>query len=159
MAAEARGRAADLGSRSFSGGTRLGTLPNSEHDHISRNVHRRSPQIPAGAPDDYGLPPERRVSDGDGVPCRHCLQDVGKGEDYSFSPIGHFRPCNPMRKRGRFSFMLKLARELMMRMRHRRCWPGARPISSKAIRLDDRIVYGTGKIVPSADLDIEAARS
>ena len=24
----------------------------------------------------YGLAPERRVSDGDGVPCRHCLQDV-----------------------------------------------------------------------------------
>ena len=28
-----------------------------------------------GGPDAYGMVPEKRISDGDGVPCRHCLQN------------------------------------------------------------------------------------
>ena len=38
--------------------------------------------LQAGAPDAYGMTPERRTSDGDGVPCRHCLRNVRAGEDY-----------------------------------------------------------------------------
>ncbi len=40
---------------------------------------------------------------------------------------------------------------------HLPCWPGARNIWSRAIHQGDRIVYGTGKIVASAELDIAAA--
>ncbi|TIP44169.1 MAG: DUF1203 domain-containing protein, partial [Mesorhizobium sp.] len=29
-----------------------------------------------GGPDAYGHVPEHRISDGDGVPCRHCLKNV-----------------------------------------------------------------------------------
>ncbi len=36
--------------------------------------------LQAGGPDAYGMTPERRISDGDGVPCRHCLQNVRAGE-------------------------------------------------------------------------------
>lgn len=32
-----------------------------------------------GAPDAYGHPPERQISDGHGNPCRHCLQDIPMG--------------------------------------------------------------------------------
>ena len=35
-----------------------------------------------GATDAYGMAPERHVSDGTGVPCRHCLRLVGAGEPY-----------------------------------------------------------------------------
>jgi len=35
-----------------------------------------------GGPDSYGNAPERRVSDGSGVPCRSCMRMVGKGEAY-----------------------------------------------------------------------------
>jgi hypothetical protein len=35
-----------------------------------------------GLPDAHGQPPERHVSDGSGVPCRHCLTDVAAGEPY-----------------------------------------------------------------------------
>ena len=31
------------------------------------------------APDAYGQKPEIHVSDGSGVPCRHCQQDVARG--------------------------------------------------------------------------------
>ena len=36
----------------------------------------------SGGTDAYGMVPERRVSDGDGVPCRHCLQMVPAGAPY-----------------------------------------------------------------------------
>ena len=36
----------------------------------------------AGALDANGQAPERHISDGDGVPCRHCQRDVAAGEPY-----------------------------------------------------------------------------
>ena len=36
----------------------------------------------AGGVDSYGLPAKQKISDGDGVPCRHCLENVGKGDPY-----------------------------------------------------------------------------
>lgn len=36
----------------------------------------------SGAPDANGNPPEHKVSDGVGVPCRYCMKLVGKGEPY-----------------------------------------------------------------------------
>ncbi|KQS63187.1 hypothetical protein ASG39_14780 [Rhizobium sp. Leaf371] len=33
-----------------------------------------------GGTDAYDLAPERFVSDGDGNPCRHCLEDIAQGE-------------------------------------------------------------------------------
>lgn len=38
--------------------------------------------LQSGAPDAHGQLPERDISDGDGVPCRHCLTRVAKGEPY-----------------------------------------------------------------------------
>jgi len=35
-----------------------------------------------GGPDAHGQAPERQISDGDGVPCRHCLTRVAEGEPY-----------------------------------------------------------------------------
>ena len=37
----------------------------------------------AGGADANGQIPETYTSDGDGVPCRHCLQNVKAGEKYS----------------------------------------------------------------------------
>jgi hypothetical protein len=61
----------------------------------------------SGGPDAYGMAPERRVSDGDGVPCRHCLRLVGAGEPYL--TLAH-RPFPPNR-----------ARPMNRRKRCRRC--------------------------------------
>ena len=48
-----------------------------------------------GGPDAYGMVPERRVSDGDGVPCRHCLKNVAAGKDYlilAYRPFPELQP-------------------------------------------------------------------
>lgn len=57
--------------------------------------------IRAGGPDAYGNPAEPALSDGDGVPCRSCLQDVPAGQTYltlaarpfaSLQPFANLRP-------------------------------------------------------------------
>jgi hypothetical protein len=45
--------------------------------------------LQAGGADAYGNAPERRTSDGDGVPCRHCLKQVPAGRPYL---VVAFRP-------------------------------------------------------------------
>jgi hypothetical protein len=111
----------------------------------------------AGAPDAYDLPPERSVSDGDGVPCRHCLQDVRKGEDYLILAYRPFPALQPYAETG----PIFLHAEPCVRADDAHKTPAM--LAKRAAHLikgyssDDRIVYGTGKIAPSADLDAEAA--
>ena len=110
----------------------------------------------SGAPDAHGLPPERRVSDGDSAPCRHCLQDVGKGEDYLILAYRPFPALQPYAETGPIFLHAKPcaraedAHETPAMLARR----GAHLI--KGYSTDDRIVYGTGKIVLSADLDVAA---
>ena len=110
-----------------------------------------------GAPDAYGLPPECQVSDGDGVPCRHCLQDVAAGEDYLVLAYRPFPGLQPYAETGPiFLHATPCARAddnsatpLMLARRKAHL--------VKGYSAEDRIVYGTGKIVASTELDIAAA--
>ena len=54
----------------------------------------------SGGADAYDLKPERRVSDGDGVPCRHCLKDVAVGEDYLVLAYRPFQVLQPYAETG-----------------------------------------------------------
>ena len=112
----------------------------------------------AGAVDAYGLPPERRVSDGDGVPCRHCLRDVAAGEDYLILAYRPFPALQPYAETGPIFLHAGPCERAddaheTPPMLARRCTH-----LIKGYSRDDRIVYGTGKIVPSVELDISAAK-
>ena len=112
----------------------------------------------AGARDANGQEPETHVSDGDGVPCRHCQQDVAAGEAYlilayrpfprpqPYAEIGpiflHAGPCARYPGTDRTPAMF-LKRESYL---------------LKGYARDDRIVYGTGQIVRSADIAAAASR-
>ena len=110
----------------------------------------------AGAADAYGLPPERRVSDGGGVPCRHCLRDVAAGEDYLILAYRPFPALQPYAETGPIFLhagpceRADDAHETPAMLARR----GTHLI--KGYSPDDRIVYGTGKIVPSTELTAEA---
>jgi len=106
----------------------------------------------AGGPDAHGMAPERHISDGDGIPCRHCLDDVAKGEAYLIFAYRPFPALQPYAETGPI-FLHAAACEraadrhdtpamLMKRAQH----------LIKGYGRDDRIVYGTGKIVAPADL-------
>lgn len=111
-----------------------------------------------GAPDANGQVPERRLSDGDGVPCRHCLKNVEAGEAYLVLAYRPFPAPQPYAEVGpvfihadecpAYSPVLGLPE----RERHGR--------SGRILRgygRDDRIVYGTGVVVNNAEIERHAA--
>jgi hypothetical protein len=110
-----------------------------------------------GGSDAYGLKPETKISDGGGVPCRHCLEDVAEGEPYLVLAYRPFPALQPYAETGPiFLHAAKCTRAadapaipamLARRKAH----------LVKGYSADDRIVYGTGQVVASGDLEQAAA--
>jgi len=110
-----------------------------------------------GAPDAYGMAPERgHVSDGVGVPCRHCLHDVPAGRGYLVLAHRPFPELQPYAETG----PIFLCEDDCAR------WPGQAPppiLSTspdyllKGYGADFRIVYGTGRVVPASEVPGHAA--
>ena len=112
----------------------------------------------AGAADANGQVPEVHVSDGDAVPCRHCQQDVAKGERYlvlayrpfpgrqPYAEVGpiflHAEPCARYPEAGETPPMFLKRQSYLL----------------KGYNTGNRIVYGTGQIVPPAEINAAAAR-
>jgi hypothetical protein len=111
----------------------------------------------AGAPDANGMTPERHVSDGDGVPCRHCLRNVEAGEEYLILAYRPFAAPQPYAELG----PVFLHAEACPAYDPARGLPTRERLGSGRILrgygADDRIVYGTGKVVANADIEDEAA--
>jgi hypothetical protein len=113
--------------------------------------------LQAGGPDANGQPPERHLSDGDGVPCRHCLTHVKAGEPYlilAYRPFGsaqpyaetgpiflHAEPCERFAESDAIPEILT-SPEFVVRGYDRR----------------DRIVYETCTIVPGDGIRAAAER-
>jgi hypothetical protein len=111
-----------------------------------------------GGPDAYGQTPERQISDGDGVPCRHCLTRVAKGEPYlvlAYRPFPedqpyaetgpiflHAEPCPCFEDVGSVPENLTERPEFVMRGYDQR----------------DRIVYESCTVVPGDRIKEEAER-
>ena len=114
--------------------------------------------LQSGGADAYGAVPERRVSDGNGVPCRHCLRDVVAGEEYLVLAYRPFPALQPYAETGpifvhaepceRATDQAETPASLMKRKAH----------LIKGYGPDDRIVYGTGNIVTSDELAHAAAQ-
>ena len=113
--------------------------------------------VQAGGADANGQPPERHVSDGDGNPCRHCLSEIAAGRamlvlawrpfpsPQPYAELGpiflHAEPCVRWEGTGVPAMFLGWERLLIRGYGH-----------------DDRIVYGTGQVVPTAELTDAAER-
>jgi hypothetical protein len=101
--------------------------------------------LQAGGPDAHGQPPEIRVSDGDGNPCRHCLRMIPAGAGMIVLAHMPFPVLQPYAETGPI-FLCADA-----------CAPGggetlpeilASPdYNLRGYDADHRIVYGTGGIV------------
>ncbi|MER8703020.1 DUF1203 domain-containing protein [Mesorhizobium sp. M1273] len=108
-----------------------------------------------GGPDAYGLKPERQISDGDGVPCRHCLKNIALGEAYLVLAYRPFPELQPYAETGPIFLHAKeceCAAEGKM-------LPEMLESSDYIVRgygKDDRIVYGSGGVIPT---DAIAARA
>ena len=108
-----------------------------------------------GARDAYGNLPERHISDGMDVPCRHCLRNVEEGQAYLIFAYRPFSSAQPYAETGPIFL-------------HADACPSPDgsllpPIltSSKDYLLrgysaDERIVYGTGGVVAAQMLEHRA---
>lgn len=110
----------------------------------------------ASGRDAYGLPIEHHVSDGSAWPCRHCLGETPRGQDYLILAWRPFETTNPYTETGP---IFLCAAEC----------PAAEPsarlpsiLKSPAYLVrgythDERILYGTGRVVATADIPAHAA--
>ncbi|MEP0943934.1 MAG: DUF1203 domain-containing protein [Rhizobiaceae bacterium] len=53
-----------------------------------------------GGKDAHGNLPEHAISDGQGNPCRHCLQMIAKGEEFLIFSHRPFDSCQPYAEQG-----------------------------------------------------------
>lgn len=113
--------------------------------------------LQAGAPDANGQMPERRVSDGGGNPCRHCLTDIATGEAMLVLALRPFPSAQPYAEQG----PIFLHAGECARHDARTGMPAMfRERAHYLVRGYDRnnlIVYGSGGIVAPDALDARAA--
>jgi hypothetical protein len=109
-----------------------------------------------GAPDANGMTAEPTISDGDGNPCRHCLHDIPGDAGMLILALRPFPTPQPFAEVGPVFLCADDCEH----------WdqPGIPPVLAlrerhliKGYGADDRIVYGTGRIVPSSELAAAAA--
>ena len=109
----------------------------------------------SGGPDANGQVPERKVSDGDGNPCRHCLQMIPEGAEMLVLAHRPFPVPQPYAELGPI-FLCADA-----------CEAGGGEAVPEILESptyivrgygpDDRIVYGTGAVVATSALESEAS--
>ena len=107
--------------------------------------------LQAGGLDANGQTPERHVSPGNGVPCRHCLRPVAAGEPFLILSHRPFPSPQPYAEQGPiFLHADACARHLpsaeVPAMLASECY------LVRGYGADDRIVYGSGQIVPTAQI-------
>ena len=107
--------------------------------------------LQSGGLDANGQVPERRISDGDGVPCRHCLKLVPKGEFYLVLAYRPFATIQPYAEVGP---IFLCANECVSGAVESRL-PDFLVSESYILRgydTDERIVYGTGRVTPTGEI-------
>ena len=113
--------------------------------------------LQSGGADAYGHVPERAISDGDGVPCRHCLKNVAAGEAYLILAYRPFAELQPYAETG----PIFLHAEECPRAEEAAAIPElflkTKDYIVRGCSADDRIVYGSGAVVPTPDIAARAA--
>ncbi|WP_269929870.1 DUF1203 domain-containing protein [Aminobacter sp. HY435] len=105
-----------------------------------------------GAPDAYGMTPERKISDGDGVPCRHCLTNVGEGEPYLILAYRPFPELQPYAETGPIFLHAEECPRAVEAAELPELFGKTRDYILRGYSADDRIVYGTGAVTPTPEI-------
>ncbi|MBC7476467.1 MAG: DUF1203 domain-containing protein [Pseudorhodobacter sp.] len=109
----------------------------------------------AGGPDANGQVPERRVAEGGGNPCRHCLQMIPDGAEMLVLAHRPFPTLQPYAELGPIFLCADACSA-----GGGEALPAILASADYILRgygVDDRIVYGTGAVVPTATIVDQAA--
>jgi hypothetical protein len=105
-----------------------------------------------GRADAYGMKPERRISDGDGVPCRHCLTNVAAGEGYLILAYRPFPALQPYAETGPIFLHAEECPRATESSELPELFTRTRDYILRGYSADDRIVYGTGAVTPTPEI-------
>lgn len=108
-------------------------------------------RLRAGGVDANGHAPERATSDGDGNPCRHCLGMIGAGEPMLVLAHRPFATVQPYAEVGPVFLHAEPCEAYGGEAAPPPCLDSPAYIV-RGYGADERIVYGTGGVVPLADL-------
>ena len=111
----------------------------------------------AGA-DAYGLMPETMTSDGPGHPCRHCLQNVDKGEELYVFAYRPFPTLQPYAETGPVFLHKQRCRRYSAEEVLPPVLRTSRDFILRGYNSDNRIVYGTGAVTLTEDIPDYAGR-
>lgn len=114
-------------------------------------------EIQSGGPDAYGNIAKQYVSNGSGIPCRHCLENVTAGENYLVLSYMPFPKQQPYAETGpiflhaktcdRYANTPDLPTGIMAR----------ETVLLKAYNANDKIVYGKGCLIPPDQIACRSA--
>ncbi len=111
----------------------------------------------AGGSDAYGQHPQERISDGEGYPCRHCLEEIADGDEVLVFAYCPFPELQPYAETG----PILLHKEPCRRYEPSAILPPMLTSADYIVRGYDRhdcIVYGTGAVTTTKDISDYAER-
>ena len=111
-----------------------------------------------GQPDDNGQLPERYTSKGQGIPCRHCLQDVEAGDDFLALAYRPFPDLQPYAELGPIFLHAERCSRYSNEHEPPQMLFKRDSVLLKGYTHENRILYGTGQIVEPQDIK-EAAQA
>jgi len=112
----------------------------------------------AGKPDANGQVPERHISPGGSMPCRHCLTEIAEGVPYLILAHRPFPAPQPYAEIGPIFLHAEPCQQHPNSPTTPKMFLGWERLLIKGYGADDRIVYGTGAVVPTADVERAAAQ-
>src|SRR5215510_6222606 len=103
--------------------------------------------LQAGGLDANGQRPERHISEGGMMPCRHCLADIEPGEPYLIVAHRPFDTVQPYAEQGPIFLHAETCARRPDSPNVPAMFLERKDYLIRGYSADDRIVYGTGKIV------------
>jgi hypothetical protein len=110
-----------------------------------------------GGADANGQKPERHVSPGGMMPCRHCLADIEAGEPYLILSHRPFPAAQPYAEQGPIFLHAQTCARHPESADAPAMFLKRESYLMRGYGADDRIVYGTGRIVAPAAMAEAAA--
>lgn len=105
-----------------------------------------------GGADANGQSPETQLSDGDGVPCRHCLQNVKAGEKYLILSHRPFPTPQPYAETGPIFLHAEECERYAETDELPEMFNESKDFILRGYSCQDRIVYGTGGVIATNEI-------
>ena len=114
--------------------------------------------LQAGECDANGHLPERHISPGGAMPCRHCLADIAEGDAYLILAHRPFPQAQPYAEQGPIFLHADPCEPYAATQSLPPRYCSVQQILIKGYRKNDRIYYGTGQIIAPSDLEETAEK-